>query len=112
MKNELKVMSKVGNINKISEDQPKPYTLLGADNIPYVSETPGLLGGNRKSKIYGRFDCHAAIRALKVGGYEKYRVFFADEETAIAAGYRPCGACMREQYVKWKNEKNKPLYNN
>ncbi|PAE37640.1 metal-binding protein, partial [Bacillus sp. 7884-1] len=56
--------------------------------------------------------CHAAIRAIKKGGYEKYRVFFADEETAIAAGYRPCGACMREQYVKWKNEKDKPLYNN
>jgi hypothetical protein len=100
---EVEVMSMVGNINKSSEDQPKKYTLLGAENISYVSETPGLLGGNSKSKIYGRFDCHAAIRALKIGGYEKYRVFFADEETAIAAGYRPCGACMREQYAIWKN---------
>jgi hypothetical protein len=54
---------------------PNMGALLGADNIPYVSETPGLLGGNRKSKIYGRFDCHAAIRAIKIGGYEKYRVF-------------------------------------
>jgi len=25
------------------------------------------------------------------------------EETAIAAGYRPCGACMREKYAEWKN---------
>jgi hypothetical protein len=98
----------VGNINKSSEYQPKTYTILGADNIPYVSEAPGLLGGNRKSKIYGRFDCHAAIRAIKVGGYEEYRVFFADEETAIAAGYRPCGACMREQYSIWKNQKDEP----
>jgi hypothetical protein len=95
----------VGNINKSSEDQPKTYTLLGADNIPYVSETQGLLGGNLKSKIYGRFDCGAAIRALKMGGYEKYRVFFADEETAIAAGYRPCGTCMREKYKAWKKSK-------
>jgi hypothetical protein len=64
-------MNMVGNIYKSSEDQPKTYTLLGADNITYVSEAPGLLGGNSKSKIYGRFDCSAAIRAIKIGGYEK-----------------------------------------
>jgi methylphosphotriester-DNA--protein-cysteine methyltransferase len=29
-------------------------------------------------------------------------VFFADEETAIAAGFRPCGACQREKYRAWK----------
>ena len=85
---------------------------MGADNITYVSEAPGLLGGNRKSKIYGRFECGAAIRALKIGGYEKFRVFFANEETAISAGYRPCGTCMREQYAIWKNQKDKPLSNN
>ena len=102
----------VGIINKSLEDQPKTYTLLGADNIPYVSETPRLLGRNRKSKIYGRFECGAAIRALKIGGYEKFRVFFANEETAISAGYRPCGTCMREQYAIWKNQKDKPHYNN
>ena len=27
---------------------------------------------------------------------------FADEETAKAAGYRPCGVCMKEEYKKWK----------
>jgi methylphosphotriester-DNA--protein-cysteine methyltransferase len=31
-----------------------------------------------------------------------HRVFFADEATAIAAGYRPCGACMRREYAAWK----------
>jgi methylphosphotriester-DNA--protein-cysteine methyltransferase len=31
-----------------------------------------------------------------------HRVFFADEATAIAAGYRPCGACLRERYAEWK----------
>ncbi len=31
-----------------------------------------------------------------------YRVFFADEETAIAAGYRPCHTCLREAYTAWK----------
>ncbi|OLS40819.1 Ada metal-binding domain-containing protein [Bacillus sp. MRMR6] len=102
----------VGNFNKSSEDIPKTYTLLGVDNLPYVSEIPGLLGGNRKSKIYGSFDCGAANRALKIGGYEEYRVFFADEEIAISAGYRPCGTCMREQYTIWKNQKSKSLNKN
>jgi methylphosphotriester-DNA--protein-cysteine methyltransferase len=29
-------------------------------------------------------------------------VFFADEATARAAGYRPCFTCMREEYRAWK----------
>lgn len=31
-----------------------------------------------------------------------HRVFFADEQTAIAAGYRPCAVCLRERYREWK----------
>jgi methylphosphotriester-DNA--protein-cysteine methyltransferase len=34
--------------------------------------------------------------------YQKHRVFFAGEATAIAAGYRPCGNCMRDQYKAWR----------
>jgi methylphosphotriester-DNA--protein-cysteine methyltransferase len=34
-----------------------------------------------------------ALRAIANGGYVSHRVFFADEPTAIAAGYRPCGVC-------------------
>jgi hypothetical protein len=26
----------------------------------------------------------------------------SDEKTANAAEYRPCGVCMREQYLLWK----------
>jgi methylphosphotriester-DNA--protein-cysteine methyltransferase len=29
-------------------------------------------------------------------------VFFADEATAIAAGYRPCASCMPDEYKAWK----------
>jgi methylphosphotriester-DNA--protein-cysteine methyltransferase len=29
-------------------------------------------------------------------------VFFADEATAIAAGYRPCAACLPEAHARWK----------
>lgn len=82
--------------------EAKTYTLLGSDRTPYQSATPGTLGGNRKGRIYGRLDCPAALRALARGGYRQNRVFFADESTAIAAGFRPCGACLREKYAAWK----------
>ncbi|CCG02034.1 Ada metal-binding domain-containing protein [Blastococcus saxobsidens] len=78
------------------------YTLLGADGQPYPSETPGLLGGNSDDKIYGQLDCWSARRWIG-RGYESIRVFFADEQTAIAAGYRPCGHCMRDKYREWKS---------
>jgi hypothetical protein len=77
------------------------YTLLGADG-PYRSVTPGTLGGYRRRRIYGRLDCPSALRAIARGGYVAHRVFFADEAAAIAAGYRPCGICLREKYREWK----------
>ncbi len=36
-----------------------------------------------------------ALRAIANGGYVSYRVFFADEAAAIAAGYRPCARVCR-----------------
>jgi methylphosphotriester-DNA--protein-cysteine methyltransferase len=77
------------------------FTLLGADGRPYRSATRGALGGNSKLRIYGRLDCWSANRWVG-RGYEKIRVFFADEATAIAAGYRPCGTCMRDEYREWR----------
>jgi len=29
-------------------------------------------------------------------------VFFADEQTAVAAGYRPCAVCLPDEYAQWK----------
>jgi methylphosphotriester-DNA--protein-cysteine methyltransferase len=78
------------------------YTLLGADGRRYESSTPGTLGGNANLRIYGRLDCGSARAALPKG-YARHRVFFADEATAVAAGYRPCGNCMRTEYREWKN---------
>lgn len=80
------------------------YTLIGPDDRPYQSETPGTLGGYKPSKIYGRLDCPSALRHIAKGGYVKHRVFFVDEATAIAAGYRPCARCMPAQYKAWKME--------
>jgi methylphosphotriester-DNA--protein-cysteine methyltransferase len=77
------------------------FTLLGADGREYQSETRGAFGGNSKDKLYGRLACGTARNGLG-RGYEKIRVFFADAETAIAAGYRPCGNCMRTEYREWQ----------
>jgi len=80
----------------------KTYTLLGADDRRYQSLSKGLWGGHRGTKIYGRLDCPAALRAIARGGYVKHRVFFADEATAVTAGFRPCGTCCKNRYQKWK----------
>jgi methylphosphotriester-DNA--protein-cysteine methyltransferase len=80
----------------------KTYRLLGADGKPYQSASKGQWGGHRLTKIYGRLDCPSALRAIAGGGYARHRVFFADEETAIAAGYRPCGTCCKDRYREWK----------
>ncbi len=89
-------------------DGGKLYRLTGKDGKVYLSAEKGVLGGNGKAKIYGRLDCPAALRVLKSPArdvYIKTRVFFVDEETALAAGYRPCGTCMREHYKLWKEGK-------
>ena len=81
----------------------KKYKLMDADGHFYESEVPGEYGGNSKQKVYGRFDCPSALSTIKrfPGSYEKARVFFADEKTALAAGYRPCGNCLREKYKQY-----------
>jgi methylphosphotriester-DNA--protein-cysteine methyltransferase len=85
----------------------KSYTLTGTDGRPYTSPVRGTWGGHRGGKIYGRLDCPAALRAIERGGYVKNRVFFADEATAIVAGYRPCGACCQDRYQAWKIAKER-----
>jgi len=74
-----------------------PYRLLRPDGF-YESTEPGTLGGNEKTRVYGRLDCRVPKSGLAKGTYQRHRVFFADEETAVATGYRPCGKCMRSSY--------------
>jgi hypothetical protein len=81
------------------------YKLIGADGKQYLSRAPGTFGGHRKNKIYGRLDCAGAAYWLAKGHYVKQRVFFADEETAVAAGYRPCARCMPAAYAAWKQDR-------
>jgi methylated-DNA-[protein]-cysteine S-methyltransferase len=86
----------------------RSYTLLGAAGRPYESPEPGALGGHRGNRVYGRLDCAGARRWIAKGKYVTNRVFFADEETAIAAGYRPCAGCMPERYREWKAASGSP----
>ncbi|MDR7073453.1 Ada metal-binding domain-containing protein [Fictibacillus barbaricus] len=92
------------NHHDVTTTNKMTFKLLGGNQTFYESETRGLFGGHRKSKIYGRLDCSSALSAIAKGGYVKYRVFFANEQDAIEAGYRPCGNCLKEDYMKWKAE--------
>ena len=47
----------------------------------------------------------ALLLRYGAGGYRTHRVFFADEKTAAAAGYRPCAVCLPEQYRRWKGRR-------
>jgi len=58
------------------------------------------LSGNKPAKIYGSLRCSSGKRMKK-----ENRVFFASEEEAINAGYRPCGRCLPFQYKRWKESR-------
>lgn len=81
------------------------WALLGPDRKPYYSSRrAGTLGGHRRTRIYGRLDCPAALRAIARGGYVANRVFFLSERHARAAGYRPCGVCLPDKYKAFKRK--------
>ena len=88
---------------------PKTYRLIDADGSVLHSATPGALGGRTGTGgrgfmgVYGQLDCSTARRAIARGDtFAKHRVFFADEASAIAAGYRPCRNCLGAEYASWK----------
>lgn len=82
------------------------WKLVGPDGKLYASTLPGKLGGHRRNRIYGCLDCPAALRAIARGGYVTNRVFFATEEDARAAGYRPCAVCLSGAYTTWKEQQD------
>ena len=79
------------------------FSLLGADGKSFQAKARGTLGGHRKTRIYGRLDCRAALSAIARGGYIAERVFFADAMAAQAAGFRPCAVCLPAEYALWKS---------
>ena len=65
--------------------------------IEWIKEGRIRFGGHLPGKIYGRLDCKGGKRMKR-----ENRVFFAYEDEALRAGFRPCGNCMREAYREWK----------
>lgn len=88
----------------IRQSQGIQFRLIDSNGKEYLSSIPGTLGGNKKLKIYGRLDCPSAKKWIEKGYYVSNRVFFENEDIAIAAGYRPCAICMPNEYEKWKNK--------
>jgi methylated-DNA-[protein]-cysteine S-methyltransferase len=86
------------------------YTLINSWGETYESVRPGTLGGHRGNRVYGRLDCEGARRWIERGHYVRQRVFFADEATAIAAGYRPCASCMPGEHADWKRRRAQRVY--
>jgi hypothetical protein len=72
---------------------PKLFRLVGPDGREFWSEVPGKLGGHSRNKLYGRPDCRSALLVARAGHIVRH-CFFANERTAVAAGYRPCAVCL------------------
>jgi methylphosphotriester-DNA--protein-cysteine methyltransferase len=53
--------------------------------------------GNIPAKIYGMLTCSSGKRMKK-----ENRIFFADRNEAILAGFRPCAKCLHPEYKIWK----------
>ena len=87
----------------IRQFQGKKCKLIDCNGKEYLSDIPGSLSGNKISKICGRLDCPSTKKWIEKGYYISNRVFFENEDIAIAAGYRPCSICMPNEYKEWKN---------
>ena len=81
------------------------HTALGANAAQRTRRLHSLirsgaiaLGGNARLKIYGTLHCKSGKR-MKTDN----RVFFASPAQARAAGYRPCGHCLKKEYRAWRN---------
>lgn len=87
----------------------KKYNLIGPDGEAFLSQKKGVLGGYRRGnqKLYGRLDCPSALRWIAKGHYVNYRVFFASEEDALAAGFRPCKICKPDMERPGENNAKK-----
>ena len=55
-------------------------------------------GGNVKLKIYGTLHCKSGKRMKR-----ENRIFFSTAKEAKYNGYRPCGHCLKNDYLIWKN---------
>jgi len=55
--------------------------------------------GNKNLKIYGTLNCSSGKKMKK-----NNRIFFHSASEAISMGYRPCGRCLKKEYIQWKQK--------
>jgi hypothetical protein len=67
-KSRNKMMGSRQDKNLVAMEHQKTYTLIGAFRRPYL--IPGTYGMHRESKVNGRMDFPAAIRAVNMGKIE------------------------------------------
>lgn len=76
------------------------HDVFETKNLIKLAKTKQIkFGGNSKLKIFGTLNCKSGKRMKR-----ENRVFFFSQKEATKQGYRPCGRCMRNEYLKWKNE--------
>lgn len=71
--------------------------ILNSDLRNKIKNAEICFGGNQKLKIYGTLKCSSGKRMKR-----ENRVFFLSENEAGKNGFRPCGHCMKSEYLKWK----------
>ena len=83
----------------IQHNEIGPESLATSRKLKRMIDTGEVtMAGNRNLKIYGQLSCGSGKRMKRSN-----RVFFSDERDALMHGYRPCGHCMLEAYLKWKS---------
>lgn len=72
--------------------------------VPRVADRWAPAHGDLRSVgLPRRASCH------RLGGYGRHRVVFADQATAVAAGYRPCAVCLPRAHGRWRERSARPL---
>jgi hypothetical protein len=79
----------------------RTYTLLDPDRQPTRAQ-PAARSAAAGQAAYTAGSTARPLRAIARGGYVSNRVFFADEQTAVGAAYRPCAVCLPDEYAQWK----------
>lgn len=100
----------------LDEEEAEPYNRFFeeidqlSERLPedvFVTDLENLYCGNARTHVYGKATCNATQGHLILDQKTQDRVLFNNIEDAEAAGYRPCGKCMHDKYIEWKNKKMK-----
>ena len=93
--------------SKEVHDGKEQYTIVHGNKTVSLSDQPTQLGGNLRTKTFGRLDCPSVVNKSKHTCHNQ--VFFEYEENAILTFFKPCGICMKELYRDWKNNNHKEM---